>query len=304
MALNWSFKARLHNASDTMKKRYGAVCDELASYKGLKTSESWDKVRIYSGRTTYGALIFRGKTLCVALALNPADYAETKYVFEDISATAKFAAMPMLMRMSSDRQVKYLAELLDGMFDGMDRIAAEKTVVDAPFYTKEELVEMKLIKVTSKKSKAVEEEDEEPVPQKVAATKAKEPEPVKEPAPVEEPVPEPAPAPEVVEKPKKAEPKKQPKEKPVVYEIPQNVPSAPKGIVNLSALNGFEAGSVVTPQALKDKGLICPCVNNLKVLNGGCLTKPLTVAASEFSAAAKAAIEKIGGTVVRIPVVK
>ncbi len=300
MALNWSFKARLHNASDTMKKRYGAVCDELASYKGLKTSESWDKVRIYSGRTTYGALIFRGKTLCVALALDPAAYAETKYVFEDISATAKFAAMPMLMRMSSDRQVKYLAELLDGMFDGMDRIATEKTVVDAPFYTKEELVEMKLIKVTSKKSKAVEEEDEEPVPQKVAATKAKEPEPIEEPAPVEEPVSEPI----VVEKPKKTEPKKQPKEKPVVYEIPQSAKANPKGIVNLSALNGFEAGSVVTPQALKDKGLLYPCVNNLKVLNGGCLTKPLTVAASEFSAAAKTAIEKVGGTVVRIPVVK
>lgn len=150
MALNWSFKARLHNASDAMKKRYFLLLDELATYKGVKTSGSWDKVRVYIGRQTYGAMTFRGKTLCLAMALNPADYAETKYVFDDISNVARFVATPMLVRLSSDRQVKYLCELLVALFDGVERVNAEKiTDREVPFYEKEQLIDMALIKVLS-----------------------------------------------------------------------------------------------------------------------------------------------------------
>lgn len=69
-------------------------------------------------------------------------------------------------------------------------------------------------------------------------------------------------------------------------------------IVNLSQLEGFEAGAVVDFETLYCAGLIKEVKNaaGLKVLGDGELTKALTVKAAKFSASAKAAIEKAGGT--------
>lgn len=70
-------------------------------------------------------------------------------------------------------------------------------------------------------------------------------------------------------------------------------------IVNLSVLENFEAGAVVDIDALNAKGLIKLVKDGvgLKVLGNGQLTKALTVKANSFSASAKEAIEKVGGTV-------
>ena len=73
-------------------------------------------------------------------------------------------------------------------------------------------------------------------------------------------------------------------------------------IVNLSVLEGFEANSVVDMQVLNEKGLIKVIKGSigLKVLGNGTLTKALTVKAASFSASAKDAIEKAGGTIEQI----
>ncbi len=73
-------------------------------------------------------------------------------------------------------------------------------------------------------------------------------------------------------------------------------------IVNLSVLEGFEANSVVDMEVLNEKGLIKVIKGSigLKVLGNGTLTKALTVKAASFSASAKEAIEKVGGTVEQI----
>ena len=67
-------------------------------------------------------------------------------------------------------------------------------------------------------------------------------------------------------------------------------------IVNLASLEGFEAGSEVTPEALRDRGLIRH-KGRVKVLAEGELDKALTVKAHAFSASAKEKIESAGGTV-------
>ena len=67
-------------------------------------------------------------------------------------------------------------------------------------------------------------------------------------------------------------------------------------IVNLSALESFEAGSEVTPEALRDAGLIRHR-GRVKVLAEGELDRALTVKAHAFSASAREKIEKAGGTV-------
>jgi large subunit ribosomal protein L15 len=66
-------------------------------------------------------------------------------------------------------------------------------------------------------------------------------------------------------------------------------------IVNLTSLDVFEAGGVVTPQALRERGLIRHR-GQVKVLAEGELDKALTVKAHAFSAAAKEKIEKAGGS--------
>ena len=70
-------------------------------------------------------------------------------------------------------------------------------------------------------------------------------------------------------------------------------------IVNLSQLNGYEAGSVVDFETLYFDGQIKEVKNpvGLKVLGDGELTVALTVKANKFSKSAKEAIEKAGGTV-------
>ena len=73
-------------------------------------------------------------------------------------------------------------------------------------------------------------------------------------------------------------------------------------IVNLSVLEGFEANSVIDMDVLNEKGLIKVIKGSvgLKVLGNGTLSKALTVKAACFSASAKDAIEKAGGTVEQI----
>ncbi len=71
-------------------------------------------------------------------------------------------------------------------------------------------------------------------------------------------------------------------------------------LVNIASLNGFAAGTVVDIDALFANGLIKDVKNSqgLKVLGNGELNVALTVKAAKFSASAKAAIEKAGGSCV------
>ena len=65
--------------------------------------------------------------------------------------------------------------------------------------------------------------------------------------------------------------------------------------VNVSALEKFEAGSVVTAQDLLDAGVLSKCQYGVKILGNGSLSKKLTVRASAFSASAKEKIVAAGG---------
>ncbi|MBI5657867.1 MAG: 50S ribosomal protein L15 [Geobacter sp.] len=67
--------------------------------------------------------------------------------------------------------------------------------------------------------------------------------------------------------------------------------------INVGRLNVFEANSVVDVETLLNCGLIGGVKSGVKVLATGELTKPLTVKAHKFSAAAKEKIVAAGGTV-------
>ncbi|HHT64612.1 MAG: 50S ribosomal protein L15 [Caldicoprobacterales bacterium] len=66
-------------------------------------------------------------------------------------------------------------------------------------------------------------------------------------------------------------------------------------LVNVSDLEVFEDGTVVTPELLKNTGLVRKLNDGIKVLGDGNLTKKLTVQAHKFSQSAKEKIEASGG---------
>ena len=66
--------------------------------------------------------------------------------------------------------------------------------------------------------------------------------------------------------------------------------------VNLTDLNKFNDGDVVTPELLKEKGIVKQQLCGIKVLGNGTLEKKLTVRANRFSSSAVSKIESAGGT--------
>ena len=65
--------------------------------------------------------------------------------------------------------------------------------------------------------------------------------------------------------------------------------------INLCDLNKFEDNSVITPELLKEMGIIKNQLDGIKVLGNGTLEKKLVVKAHKFSNTAKEQIEKLGG---------
>jgi len=68
-------------------------------------------------------------------------------------------------------------------------------------------------------------------------------------------------------------------------------------VVNLASLNRFAAGAQVTPETLKEAGLVKRRERWVKILGDGELAQPLVVAAHKFSARAQEKIVAAGGTV-------
>ena len=66
-------------------------------------------------------------------------------------------------------------------------------------------------------------------------------------------------------------------------------------IVNVGRLEIFEAGTIVTPEVLIERGVIKSARAGVKILGNGALTKALTIRAHKFSAGSQQAIVKLGG---------
>ncbi|MBM4152074.1 MAG: 50S ribosomal protein L15 [Kiritimatiellaceae bacterium] len=66
--------------------------------------------------------------------------------------------------------------------------------------------------------------------------------------------------------------------------------------VNVSLLNGFEAGTEVTLDLLRQAGFVSGRWDGIKVLGGGEISKKISVQANAFSASAKEKIEAAGGS--------
>ena len=66
-------------------------------------------------------------------------------------------------------------------------------------------------------------------------------------------------------------------------------------VINMTDLNRFDNGAVITPELLKETGLVKNQLSGIKVLGNGTLEKKVTIKAHKFSAKAVEQIEKLGG---------
>ena len=66
-------------------------------------------------------------------------------------------------------------------------------------------------------------------------------------------------------------------------------------ILNVDDLNRFETGTVITPELLKELGIVKQAKDGIKILGSGSLEKNVTVQAHKFSKTAIEKIEAAGG---------
>jgi predicted transport protein len=141
----YSFRAKLIVSNDEVKDRYFGLIDAINSYKKVKISESFKRLRVYSGRTTYAQLVFVGKTLCLAMNLNYDDFKD-KYHVLDVSDKKKFAETPVMIKLTSTRKVKQAKELLEVLFEGFKRVEVESSKEKIPTLGLKALMNRGLVK--------------------------------------------------------------------------------------------------------------------------------------------------------------
>ena len=66
-------------------------------------------------------------------------------------------------------------------------------------------------------------------------------------------------------------------------------------LLNVEDLNRFDADTVVTPELMKEIGMVKQVKDGIKILGNGTLEKNLTVKAHKFSKTAVEKIESAGG---------
>ena len=152
---DYSFEAKLTLADYQTKHFYKVIMNYVQTYD-VKVSRSWKKERIYLGRKSFAILSFKGKKLSVAFALDPKEFENTKYKLVDVSNVKKFNSTPSLLKLTSERKVKYTIELLKEIFIRNNVVQNDnKVTTKVPYKSKNALIKKGLIKTNIKEKELV-----------------------------------------------------------------------------------------------------------------------------------------------------
>ena len=289
---NRSYTAKIIQGDDKLKNYYTAIRNELESY-GVHTRISWRYETFRLGRKLLARLAVRGKTLGLYLALDPNEYADTKYKINDVSAIAKNADVPLLYKIKNDRRCKYAKDLIFAVMwkNGVTakEVPAEDYAAKYPYEKTEPLIRRGLIKLLKwkERSESAEEGLIEVSQERYEQLTAENISEVVENIAVSVAEAEERMADEEVEA--------------FVNVSERYSDKTKKDIVNIDALGKyFKADETVTVKEIVKR---VPSVNSkatyIKVLARGTLNKPLHIEADDFSPAAIKMIVLTGGTVTR-----
>lgn len=121
-----SVLSKLIKSPDVVKNRYSELKNYLLGYKKARSNMSRARESYYVGRKCYARISMRGKTLCLYLATDPAKYAGSKYNVEDLSEVKSYADTPCMLRIKSDRAVRFAKELIDELMAELGEAAVER----------------------------------------------------------------------------------------------------------------------------------------------------------------------------------
>ena len=145
--LRRSFKSKLIQNAQA-QDRYTELKNALAGISGIKSRlcQGCENFRI--GRKKIAKMNIGGKTLVLYLALDPAEYEDTKYRFSDVSEKKTYAETPMKLRITSDRALRHAKELIEALAVKLDAANVGYVYMDYhfPYKTDEQLIAKGLIK--------------------------------------------------------------------------------------------------------------------------------------------------------------
>ena len=286
VAYRKSFMAKLLLSEEDTKDYYARIHNHILSYTG-KNRVSWFYDSYNSGRTQLVKLAIRGKTLCAYFALDFAEYENTKYHVQE-AATKRYEKVPVMLRVRSERGVKYAKELVDAVMAKYGVAQNEKktgtaTAADYPVDTLQNLISRQLVKVLATDGDDLTGEDVTLVPVAFTVRHSVTVHEAKNLLSDEDALTLVAPA---------APEETAETEKELPYHGGRKFP------VNIDTLSAhFENGDTVTPAALRRMGLIPKKAAGVKILARGTLNKSLTVLAHDFSADAVKMIALTGGQI-------
>lgn len=274
-----SFMARLIQSSDETKGYYSELKNAILSYKKTTSRKSWNYDSVNSGRTKVLKFAIRGKTLCVYLALNAEEFADTKYNVKAVTSK-KYADVPCMIKVSGPRKKKHAFELIGLVAEKLGLVKGEEKNENyvLPFETTEELIKKELIK------ELISKEDYEAFVrrrQSLAIINQKHKDVVTA-AEVDEIIADEIAASVVVD------------------EHHEQKLGGKKCVINIDTLSRcYNANELVNLKSLKAKGLLPSNAGYVKVLARGTLDKPLTVEANDYSIEAVKMILLTGGKVLK-----
>lgn len=115
-----SFSARMAEAGYSVGRRYDAVKNAFLSYKSaekrpkfLRTRFSKNSETFTVGKKLLAKLCLVSGYLRLFLALDPKAYNQQKFHHKDYTEVARYAKTPFMIKLSSDRQIRYAVELID-----------------------------------------------------------------------------------------------------------------------------------------------------------------------------------------------
>ena len=123
-----TFHAKIRLAPAETKQNFVSVANMLLGYDRVKMRESNRFATFNRGRQTLARLGINGKTLCLYLAVDPAECGPKMHV-KDVGKRKSIADTPSLVRLRSSRAVKYASELIQKMFADGEIALLEKPPV-------------------------------------------------------------------------------------------------------------------------------------------------------------------------------
>lgn len=108
-----SFEQKLEKASETVKNRYNVITNHLKTLEKIRVIESKSHETFKKGHLPIVKLEIKDKTLNAYLNHDTKEFENTKYIFTDVSNVKKNSQYPMRVKVTSDRQAKWVCELIE-----------------------------------------------------------------------------------------------------------------------------------------------------------------------------------------------